>query len=132
MKIRIIAGVAAALMALSLATVGAASAATATVTPSIPSSCSFSSTPPEISEGSSGSAVQLAQVCLNLSLDDDGLTVDGQFGPLTSAAVFEFQRCKGIGVDGIVGPQTWGALKAEANSPNFADHNDPRSCLPST
>jgi hypothetical protein len=36
--------------------------------------------------------------------------IDGIFGPRTKNAVLSFQRSKGIGVDGIVGPGTWGRL----------------------
>ena len=36
--------------------------------------------------------------------------VDGKFGELTERAVRDFQRAKGLKVDGIVGPQTWTPL----------------------
>jgi peptidoglycan hydrolase-like protein with peptidoglycan-binding domain len=39
-----------------------------------------------------------------------GVAIDGWYGPITEAAVREFQRSKGITVDGIVGPQTWSRL----------------------
>jgi len=39
------------------------------------------------------------------------LAVDGDYGPLTKAAVQEFQRRSGLVADGIVGPMTAAALK---------------------
>ena len=36
--------------------------------------------------------------------------VDGKFGFVTERAVRDFQRVKGLKVDGIVGPQTWTPL----------------------
>lgn len=41
-----------------------------------------------------------------------GVVVDGFFGPITEAAVREFQRTLGLVPDGIVGPKTWAALDA--------------------
>jgi len=39
-----------------------------------------------------------------------GIPADGDFGPITLAAVLEFQRRPGLEVDGQVGPATWSAL----------------------
>jgi len=36
--------------------------------------------------------------------------IDGDFGPITNDAVLQYQRSRGLDVDGQVGDQTWGAL----------------------
>lgn len=67
---------------------------------------------PILRQGSIGEAVQLLQSQLNLFSSQSKLTVDGDFGPATEAAVKALQKSKKLVVDGIVGPQTWVALPA--------------------
>jgi peptidoglycan hydrolase-like protein with peptidoglycan-binding domain len=43
--------------------------------------------------------------------------VDGLYGPLTRAAVKQFQSSAGLAIDGIAGPQTLRALRAEWRQP---------------
>src|SRR5690606_36663624 len=47
------------------------------------------------------------------------LAVDGIFGKATRQAVLAFQRRFGLKVDGIVGPEVYGALSTESASPNL-------------
>lgn len=58
--------------------------------------------------GSKGTFVRQFQA----KLRDRGwnITVDGDFGPATEKIVRQFQKEKGLGVDGIVGPNTWKAI----------------------
>lgn len=58
-----------------------------------------------VSLGSSGDAVRASQTLLPGSL-----VVDGSFGPVTDAAVHDFQTMFAPPADGIVGPATWHAL----------------------
>jgi peptidoglycan hydrolase-like protein with peptidoglycan-binding domain len=60
--------------------------------------------------GSTGAAVQALQLSL-------GVQSDGDFGPLTDAAVRTFQRAHHLAVDGVVGPKTWAALLAPEKAP---------------
>lgn len=65
--------------------------------------------------GCKSSVVKTLQTMLNLF--GYNLAVDGSWGPLTNAAVLDFQRTHKdvngvqLAVDGCVGPLTWGALQ---------------------
>lgn len=63
--------------------------------------------------GSHGAQVAELQRRLKAAYSDYAghLPIDGDFGPLTDAAVREFQRRSKLFADGIVGPQTAAALK---------------------
>lgn len=65
-----------------------------------------------IQNGSSGNDVAFAQYMLYIFMPDYayGLAQDGQFGPATTQAVRTFQSYSGLGVDGIVGSNTWQRL----------------------
>ncbi len=60
-----------------------------------------------------GNDVKHLQDDLNL-LGYGLLTVDGDFGSKTQAAVKSFQTDNDLDVDGIVGPKTWEALHEQA------------------
>ena len=59
-------------------------------------------------EGSEGEDVETVQYLVTAQGHPTG--VDGVFGPATKAAVQAFQSSRGLGADGIVGPQTWPQL----------------------
>ncbi|RMF33730.1 MAG: peptidoglycan-binding protein [Alphaproteobacteria bacterium] len=59
--------------------------------------------------GSFGPAVGEAQTLLNAK--GFQLTVDNDFGPATELAVVEFQKRAGLTADGIIGKNTWAALR---------------------
>lgn len=63
-----------------------------------------------VRNGSTGSAVEAVQSAL--ASRGYSVSVDGQFGPNTEAAVRTFQTALGLTVDGVVGPQTWIGLVA--------------------
>ena len=62
---------------------------------------------PTVQEGSTGQEVRGLQALI-------GVAADGEFGPITEAAVRQFQSAASIGVDGVVGPETWTALVQRA------------------
>lgn len=72
--------------------------------------------PPTISEGATGPTVRWAQYLLvrrTLSYTQ----IDGEFGPVTRAAVQQFQDDNDLTVDGVVGPATWTALGGDGPQP---------------
>ncbi len=71
---------------------------------------------PVLRIGSQGDAVRTLQTLLaNLGFNTGGM--DGSFGPHTDAEVRSFQGSRHLGVDGVVGPMTWGALRQGATPP---------------
>ena len=63
---------------------------------------------PTLSTGSTGAN----EVSLRFLLTSRGFstTADGDFGSGTQAAVTAFQQSRGLGADGVAGPQTFSAL----------------------
>lgn len=64
---------------------------------------------PLLKRGSKGVAVRRLQEALKAA--GFSLEIDGDFGARTEAAVRDFQRKKGLDVDGVVGDDTWKALR---------------------
>jgi hypothetical protein len=73
-----------------------------------PINLNSSSCPANIVENDTGGCITELQTLLNAY--GARLSVDGDFGPATLAAVKVFQRMSGIGVDGQVGPQSKASL----------------------
>ncbi len=67
--------------------------------------CNGEEKPNLIDAASSPYATSVLQTVLGADL-----AVDGQYGPRTRAAVKAYQRDRGLTVDGLVGPDTWGDL----------------------
>ena len=90
--------------------------------------------PEVLREGETGVDVRSLQYYLAvISYFSDGtvpsVTIDGVFGPATTAAVIAFQNLAGLTADGIVGLQTWIRLEEAYRDilrslpPNFAEGN---------
>jgi peptidoglycan hydrolase-like protein with peptidoglycan-binding domain len=66
---------------------------------------------PTLQEGSTGQIVRSLQTVLTNGAPGQWNVgpkgIDGDFGPNTRASVEAFQKWGGVGVDGIVGEQTW-------------------------
>lgn len=70
---------------------------------------------PLVKLGDRGAAVSEVQRLLTAAgFDTKG--VDGVFGQNTLAAVYRFQAAKGLGADGVVGNDTWAALRGNTPS----------------
>jgi len=67
--------------------------------------------PPTLREGAKGASVTTLQNKLKAAGFNPG-SVDGAFGPKTTAAVKAFQQSRGLAADGVVGPKTWSALNS--------------------
>lgn len=71
--------------------------------------------PEMVRRGSEGPVVRMLQILLTKVGLAPG-PIDGVFGPMTHGATVQFQVRRGLSVDGIVGPNTWGALRDRTGS----------------
>lgn len=69
-----------------------------------------------LKKGSEGVQVKSLQLCLN-TLTGSKLVIDGEFGILTQNVVKQYQKKKGIEVDGIVGKITLNKIKEDMTKP---------------
>lgn len=67
-------------------------------------------TPKTVAFGARGGDVTQVQARL-------ALVRDGIYGPITTAAVKDFQRANNLSVDGVVGSKTWSVLNATSTKP---------------
>ncbi|MGH3762964.1 peptidoglycan-binding protein [Actinophytocola sp.] len=63
---------------------------------------------PSVRQGATGADAVTVQYLLRQHGHD--IPADGDFGPVTAAAVTDFQAAQGLTADGMVGPQTWPRL----------------------
>jgi N-acetyl-anhydromuramyl-L-alanine amidase AmpD len=71
---------------------------------------------PTLRSGSTGPQVAALQYLLTRNGHDAG-AADGDFGPLTEAAVRSFQTARGLSVDGVAGQRSWTALLSAGTRP---------------
>ena len=67
-----------------------------------------------LAKGASGEQVMVLQRLLNAA--GYQVSLDGQFGPITSRAVKAFQRRRSLLPDSVVGPTTWRALVGDTEA----------------
>lgn len=63
----------------------------------------------QVESGVTGNAVEVVQRLLNANIGTK-LSIDGEYGPKTKAAIQKFQTAHKLTPDGIVGKDTWAAL----------------------
>jgi len=83
-------------------------------TQSAPVASESGSSSEKLRQGDSGASVEALQSALNAQGAD--LPETGYFGSMTDAAVQDFQAANGLQVDGVVGPETHGALGSDSSS----------------
>jgi lysozyme len=83
--------------------------------------CGYNGAHPTLRNGSTGEAVAHLQCLLRNVWDYGNVAVDGQFGPVTESAVITHQRDCHIGVDGVVGPDTWRHLHPDTTTSQCTD-----------
>ena len=72
-----------------------------------------------VRQGDSGPRVRAVQLLLRAHGSE--IDADGSFGPLTASAVRDFQRERGLTVDGIVGNETWPVLVVDVGRGSTGD-----------
>ncbi|PMC76867.1 hydrolase [Brachybacterium sp. UMB0905] len=97
-----------------------------TSTPRTPSA----SGQPKLRPGSRGDAVRTLQSKLNQR--GASIAVDGVFGRGTASAVRSLQSAAGIGVDAVVGPETWRALDSNTRIGSGSSRSGSRPSSPSS
>ncbi|MBB4980878.1 D-Ala-D-Ala carboxypeptidase family metallohydrolase [Streptomyces nymphaeiformis] len=84
--------------------------------------------PSQLSQGSSGEAVKELQIRIAGWAADSAqqtfVSLDGDFGPGTEAALRRFQAAYGLTVDGVAGAQTFSRLNALESSDGSTAHFD--------
>lgn len=85
---------------------------------------------PTLRVGSRGEAVVRLQQAL--VAHGAAISADGAFGPMTAAAVKDFQRSQGLAADGVVGPMTWGALDRSPETAPPAEEKQAKDDEPPT
>lgn len=73
---------------------------------------------PELKQGDTGDWVTYLQQMIATYYHG---AVDGIFGPITDAAVKEFQQANGLAADGVVGASTWAAITGASGGAGPAD-----------